>query len=216
MKHILCFGDSNTWGYMPGLGSRYPENVRWTGVLAEALGADYRIHEDGLNARFSCFDSPFKPFLNGLETLPGVLWAQKPLDLLIISLGTNDLKQHTALEAAMGVEELVAYAQTMDARYPSNTPVFTDGPKILVISPIAIGDTLAQVDPTDELAGRHEESWRFPAVFAGMCRARGVDVLDAQTIAEPSPIDCVHMSPESHRALGLAVAERVRVLLGDA
>lgn len=215
MKHILCFGDSNTWGYIPGQGVRYDEHTRWTGVLADALGPEYCIHEDGLNARLSCFDSPMKPFLNGLQTLPGVLWAQKPLDLVIISLGTNDLKTHTAAQSAGGVANLIGYAMTMDARYPASQPVFTGGPKVLVISPIQVGVALPEVAPDDELAGAHEQSLLFPEKFAAMCAAYGVPMLDAQQIAEPSPIDCVHMSPEGHHALGLAVAAQVRALLAD-
>ena len=215
MKHILCFGDSNTWGYIPGAGARYGEHIRWTGVLADELGADYRVHEDGLNARTTVFDSPYKPFLNGLKTLPGVLWAQKPLDLVIISLGTNDLKDHTANQAARGTGELIACAMNMDKLYPSSTPVFRHGPRILVVSPIAVGDDLPHIDPDDELAGTHAESLKFPEKYAAICKEWNVEMLDAQTIAEPSPIDCVHMSPESHKALGQAIAAKVREMLAD-
>lgn len=215
MKRILCYGDSNTWGYMPGTGRRYEEDVRWTGVLAKALGPDYRVVENGLNARTSAFDSPPKPFLNGLDALPALLWAHKPLDLLIISLGTNDLKEHSARQSAGGVDALVGYAQAMDVQYPSDTPVFASGPKILVISPIALGDCIGQVNPTSDLAGQREESLLFPTWFGAMCRDRGVDMLDAQAIAEPSQIDGIHMTPEGHQALGLAVAAKVRALLAE-
>lgn len=215
MRHILCYGDSNTWGYIPGAGKRYDEHVRWTGVLADELGDGYCIHEDGMNARTTVCDSPYKPFLNGLKMLPGVLWAQKPLDLVIISLGTNDLKNHTANQAAQGVGELVAYAKNMDRLYQSSTPVFRHVPRILVVSPIAVGDDLPNVDPDDELAGAHAESLKFPEKIAAVCRDWDVEMLDAQTIVEPSPIDCVHMSPEGHAALGRAIAAKVREMLSD-
>lgn len=213
MRHVLCFGDSNTWGYIPGEGRRYDERTRWTGVLAEALGGDWRVHEDGLNARTSVFPSAFKPFLNGLEALPVALWSQKPLDVLVIALGTNDLKEHSAIQAATGVGTLVRLAQHLDDLYPAAERVFPNGPKILVVSPIEIGDRLAIVNPADELAGKHAESLRLPALFREMCDGAGVALLDAQTVAKPSPVDCVHMSPEGHRALGLAVAEAVRKLI---
>lgn len=215
MKHILCYGDSNTWGYIAGQGTRYDERTRWTGVLAEALGEGYCIHEDGLNARTTVFDSPYKPFLNGLASLPASLWAQKPIDLLIISLGTNDLKEHTASQAANGAGALVSYAQSMDTLYPSGTPVFRNGPRILVISPILVGEDLPNVNPDDELAGAYAQSLLFPEKYAAMCAARGVDMLDAQKLAQPSPVDCVHMTPDGHRALGLAVAAWVRTHLPD-
>ena len=210
MKHVLCFGDSNTWGYIPGQGRRYDEHTRWTGVLAQALGPDWCVHEDGLNARTTVHDSPFKPFLNGLAALPVALWAQKPIDVLVLSLGTNDLKTHTAAQAAAGVASLVTCAQTMDARYPSGQPVFTNGPKILVISPIAVGEGLEVMNPDDELGGKYAQSLLFPEKFAAMCAGLGVELLDAQQYAQPSASDGVHMTPEGHRALGLAVAGRVR------
>lgn len=215
MKHILCYGDSNTWGYIAGQGTRYDEHTRWTGVLADELGPEWRVHEDGLNARTTVFDSPYKPFLNGLASLPAALWAQKPIDLLIISLGTNDLKAHTAAQAANGVGTLVSYAQAMDGLYPSATPVFRNGPRILVVSPILVGEALPRVNPDDELAGAYDQSLLFPEKFAAMCADRGVDMLDAQKLASPSSVDCVHMTPDGHRALGLAAAEWVRAHMQD-
>lgn len=214
MRHILCFGDSNTWGFVPGSGTRYDEHTRWTGVLGDLLGEDWRVHEDGLNARTSVFPSPFKPFLNGMDALPIALWAQKPLDVLVISLGTNDLKTNTACQAASGVARLVAYAKAMDTLYPSATPVFRDRkPRILVISPIAIGENPKGTNPYSDLAGKRAESLTFPAAFASVVAPLGVTLLDAQKYAEPSPVDCVHMSPESHRALAQAVADAVRAMM---
>ena len=34
MKRILCFGDSNTWGFAPKDGYRFDENTRWTGPVS--------------------------------------------------------------------------------------------------------------------------------------------------------------------------------------
>lgn len=215
MKHILCYGDSNTWGFIPGSGRRYDEHTRWTGVLADALGEGWRVHEEGLNGRMSFFDSPFKGdvSLNGGDSLPVVLDSQKPLDLLIICLGTNDLKYHPAWYAAEGVGRLVNYAQHIDQLNPWGEHVFRNGPKILVISPIAIGADLANRNVQDDLAGKHEESRKFPQLFRDKCAGMGIEYLNAQALAEPSDIDCVHMTPEGHRALGLAVAEKVKEIL---
>lgn len=215
MKHILCYGDSNTWGFIPGSGRRYDEHTRWTGVLADALGDGWRVHEEGLNARMSYFDSPFRGDvnLNGGDVLPTVLDSHKPLDLLMICLGTNDLKFYPAHYAAQGVGRLVNYAQHIDELNPWGERLFPNGPKILVIAPIAIGANLAERNPQDDLAGKHEESHKFPQVFRDLCVGMGVEFLDAQTVAEPSDVDCVHMTPENHRALGLAVAEKVKEMM---
>ena len=78
---------------------------------------------------------------------------------------------------------------------------------------IAIGEDLVNRNINDDLVGKHEESRKFPQVFADLCAAMGVDMLDAQTIAEPSMIDCIHMSPEGHQALGKAVAEKIAEMM---
>ena len=83
-KNILCYGDSNTWGYTPGTGQRYPASVRWTGVMKKALGEGYHICEDGLNGRTTSFDFPWSECKNGQTGLSYALLSQKPLDLLII------------------------------------------------------------------------------------------------------------------------------------
>ena len=51
MYRILCYGDSNTWGYIPLTEKRYPPEVRWTGRLQRLLGPDYQVLEDGLSGR---------------------------------------------------------------------------------------------------------------------------------------------------------------------
>ena len=92
MKRVLCYGDSNTWGYVPGLGVRHPEDVRWTGVAAKLLGPDYRIIEEGMNGRTTAFDDPYYDFRNGKRGLGYALCAHAPLDLIVVGLGSNDLK----------------------------------------------------------------------------------------------------------------------------
>lgn len=103
MKHVLCFGDSNTWGFIPGTCKRYDEHTRWTGVLQDELGADWRIHENGQNGRTTVFPEPGKDFMTGLGALPYALDTLRPLDAIIIMLGTNDLKEHTAQTSVNGV-----------------------------------------------------------------------------------------------------------------
>ena len=94
---ILCFGDSNTWGFIPGSDcERYAPDVRWPGVMAADLGPGYRVVEEAQNGRMTAWEDPAEPFVSkcGLTFLPVVLESQKPIDLVIIMLGTNDLKLH--------------------------------------------------------------------------------------------------------------------------
>lgn len=213
MKNILCFGDSNTWGYTPGTAVRYAPDVRWTGVMQAALGKDYRVLEDGLNGRTTAYEDPWSPWRSGKVSLPYSLTAQKPLDLMILMLGTNDLKFTDAFGAAKGAETLITLAQMVQSRKESSL-AFPNGLKILLVSPILIDPCVAK-DPYGTLRGGADESRRFSEYFHHVAQAKGVPFFDAATVAKPSLVDGVHMEPESHRALGLALANEVRRLLAD-
>lgn len=92
MRHILCYGDSNTWGYTPGTGERHAPDVRWTGVLRRLLGEGWEVLEEGMNGRTTVFDNPMSQGRNGSAYLLTCLETHKPLDLVILMLGTNDLR----------------------------------------------------------------------------------------------------------------------------
>jgi lysophospholipase L1-like esterase len=121
MKEILCYGDSNTWGFTPATGARYPYAVRWPGVLGALLGSGCRITENGVNGRTTVFNDPDFPCRNGKTGLGYALCAGKPFDLVILMLGTNDLKFTDAAGAARGAAELVALLQNANARFPAQS-----------------------------------------------------------------------------------------------
>lgn len=212
MKNILCFGDSNTWGYVPGTGARFDLDTRWTGVLQAELGADYRVIEDGQNARTSVYEDPWSPWRLGAEALPIALVAQKPLDLLVLMIGTNDLKFTDAYGAAKGAERLIDLANMVQARKESS-PVFPNGVKVLLVSPIEL-HPVVEGDPFGTLRNGVGESRKFAMYYRHIAEAHGAAFFDAASVASPSETDGVHMDPPSHRALGHALAEQVRVLLG--
>src|SRR5664279_2300710 len=97
MPVIVAYGDSNTWGYDPAAGARFAPEQRWTGVMATALGAGFKVIEEGLNGRTTVFDAPIEPYRNGLAYLPPCLLSHAPFDLILIALGCNDLKQRFGL-----------------------------------------------------------------------------------------------------------------------
>jgi lysophospholipase L1-like esterase len=100
VRTVLCFGDSNTWGYDPASGDRFPPDVRWTGVMARSLGDGYRVIEEGLNGRTTRWDDPIEDGRNGLAYLAPCLESHSPLDMVLIMLGTNDLKRRFNLSAS--------------------------------------------------------------------------------------------------------------------
>ena len=215
MKRIVCYGDSNTWGYVPGTGERYDENTRWPALLQKQLGEAYHVIEAGMNARTTSFDDPACDFLNGRKGLMYVLLSAKPVDLLIISLGTNDLKYTDAQGSAKGLNALLHLARAANHICSDSgcTTVFRDDPKILVISPIPLHPKISSRVPRSSLADQYETSLHFEEYYTPVCRQHGVHFLNAALYAEASGTDCVHMSPESHAKLSLAVADTVRHIL---
>src|SRR5210317_1873174 len=99
MQTILCYGDSNTWGYNPSSQQRFSPEERWTGVLQKELGMGYRIIEEGLNGRTTVWDDPIEGFKNGMSYLIPCIESHKPINLITIMLGTNDLKIHFSVSA---------------------------------------------------------------------------------------------------------------------
>ncbi len=133
-KRILCYGDSNTWGYKPVTGERYDEDERFTGVLARELGEDYRVVEEGLVGRTTVFSDRMEPERCGIEHLLPFILSQLPLDYMVIMLGTNDTKTHfhvNAKEIGYGMEELIIKAQHILRIRGSKA-------KILLVAPVPI------------------------------------------------------------------------------
>ncbi len=213
-RTVLCFGDSNTWGYEPGSGARYPRAVRWTGVLAAELGAGWHVLEGGLNGRTTVFDDPLGD-KNGLRHLGPVLESAAPVDAVVVVLGTNDLKTRfraSAYEIAEGAGRLV------DAVRASAAGPAGGAPAVLLVAPppLATLEGWAARDP-DAFEG-FEEGWRdalatssrFARQYARVARVRGVAFLDAGAYVATSEVDGVHWTVAGHAAFGRAVATALR------
>jgi lysophospholipase L1-like esterase len=216
MKTILCFGDSNTWGYnadatlKAGYPVRHPPHVRWTGVLAAALGSEFRVVEEGQNGRTTVFDDPLSAApRNGRTVLPILLESQKPIDLVILMLGTNDLKtifNCPAADTANGIGVLAKMVLSSDAG-PRN-----HAPQLLIVSPAAIGDLSRVPELAARLHGAAEKSRRFPGLYAAQAKALGIAFFDAQSVVSPCAEDGIHLDAAAHEALGTALAAEVQRL----
>jgi lysophospholipase L1-like esterase len=133
VKTILCYGDSNTWGYNPATGERFSRDERWPGVLRQELGEGYEIIEEGLCGRTTVWDDPIEGYKSGKEYLIPCLETHKPIDLVVIMLGTNDLKRRfslSALDIANGAGVLV------DIVLKSSAGPDEGAPKVLVLTSI--------------------------------------------------------------------------------
>ena len=211
MKHILCFGDSNLFGTNPS-GGRWPLEQRWTGLLSSALGPGYRIIEEGLGGRTTVFDDPLEEDKNGCRQLPVLLHSHRPLDLVIISLGTNDCKTLFNANARIIAKALEKLALTVrNYPYGEHYPI----PQVLVISPIFIGEHIQD----SSFASFDHDSYLLskslgPAIRS-MAEKNGLLFLDAALVAQPSPIDQLHMDADGHAALARASLPLVYTWFGD-
>ena len=211
MKRILCYGDSNTWGYIAGTNpiERYDSKTRWTGVLKKELDNEYEIIEEGLNGRTTVWDDPIEGYKNGETYLTPCLDSHNPLDLVIIMLGTNDTKRRFSLSAfdiAAGMEKLVDIIK--------NSNVWQNGcePKILLMCPAPVkGLTLY----AEMLEGAEEKSAKLNEHYEGIAERQGCYYLDIGTVVSPSPIDGIHLDDKAHKTVGQQVAKAVRQIFSE-
>lgn len=136
MKQILCFGDSNTYGLIPGTtNQRYGWGTRWTSILDDKVRTKgYRVIEEGLCGRTTVFDDPFRTERRGTEMLPAILESHRPVDTIVLMLGTNDCKSvysATPEVIGQGIEQLLDQINTVNP-----------DAKILLVSPIYIGERI--------------------------------------------------------------------------
>jgi lysophospholipase L1-like esterase len=214
VKTIVCFGDSNTWGAKPLQGPkfdilrRYDIRQRWPGVLRNELGDEYWVIEEGLCARTSVYTDPLEPYKCGRDYLVPCIQSHTPVDLVIIMLGTNDLKKRFSLSAydiAKGISLLAEMVQKIN--YPPDCPM----PQILLIAPPPI----REIGKFQEIfSGGAEKSLKFGAYYADIAATFGCHFIDAGKIISSSSDDGIHFDIGEHIKLGKAVAEKVRDILG--
>ncbi|RDJ25517.1 hypothetical protein DWF00_14955 [Bosea caraganae] len=199
---ILCFGDSNTWGADPAGGGRLPAAARWTGVLAGALGPGHAVIEEGMRGRTTALDDPMVPGGNGASYLAPCLVSHQPLDLVILMLGNNDLKDRfgqSAADVAENVARLVELIRAAPIEGPSDRK-----PPILLVAPPKLGPRgpgfaaiFAKADPKSAVLS--------DALGAVAARAN-VAFFDAGSVVGISGGDGVHFAAPEHAKLGHALA----------
>ncbi|WP_377297102.1 SGNH/GDSL hydrolase family protein [Rhizobium sp. SGZ-381] len=207
MRTILAFGDSLTWGADPATGLRHPADARWPEVLEGALGGQAKVISEGLGGRTTCYDDHTGPCCrNGAKALQVALASHMPLDLVIIMLGTNDLKPvygGQAEPAVSGMRRLVQIVETFPYKPKSAIP------KLLIVAP---PPCVAGPAGTPAAGRRIDESKRLAPLYQALAEELGHAFFDAGRHASASPIDGVHLSADSTRALGQALAAPVRAI----
>ncbi|MGD2164233.1 MAG: SGNH/GDSL hydrolase family protein [Anaerolineae bacterium] len=206
-KTVLCFGDSNTWGWDPATQERFPETVRWAGVCKHVLGSQYRIIEEGLNGRTTVWDDPIEGCKSGKTYLVPCLESHRPLDLVIIMLGTNDLKNRfsvSAYDIADSAGALVDIVQRSEAGRGGRAP------RVLLVAPPPLGRL---TDFAGMYIGAPEKSRNFSQQFRRVAEEFGCPLMDASEVVVSSDVDGVHLEASEHQKLGEAIAAVIQSIL---
>jgi lysophospholipase L1-like esterase len=202
MPRLLCFGDSNTWGYTPQNGERFPYNVRWPGVLAKLLGVSWTVVEEGLNGRTTAFDYKDRPGKNGLAYLGPCLDSHFPLDAIIVGLGTNDTKTEFGLspqEIAAGMERVVALALKGGLERRSKMRVIISG------APRVREERMSY----PEMKGAEAKTAALAPLYRALAEKHGAVFVDL-SVVEASPFDGYHLEPEGHAAVAALYRDALR------
>ena len=219
MKTILCYGDSNTHGTLPidfdlletpFISSRYrlPRGKRWTGILQRELGSGYYVIEEGLNGRTTVWDDPVEGVhKNGLKYLVPCLESHAPIDLVLLMLGTNDLKTKFSVSAFD-----IAFSAGVLVNTIQQSGFGPDGknPKVLLICPPPLG----KMSYLSELFTEGvKNSLELAKHYKKIAKLYGCDFLDVAEIIRPSDIDGCHYEEKEVKKLGLALVKVVRQIL---
>lgn len=203
MKRILCYGDSNTYGTDGETGQRFAYDVRWPGALQMLLGEEYQVIEEGLGGRTTVWDDPIEQHKNGRTYLMPCLHSHMPLDLVIIMLGTNDLKKRfdvPACDIAGGMEVLI------NDILISRSGRGAKAPKILLIAPVII-EGLTEL--AGILEGGVEKSKQLPMLYRNLAKKYDTAFLDSNDAAKPCKADGVHFDAQGHKRLAEMIKDKI-------
>lgn len=203
MKTILCFGDSNTWGYSPVDDRRYDSNQRWPALLTSRLPLGYQIIEQGQPGRTTFFDDPAAGLVNGNDSLIPCLEKYQP-DYIVLMLGTNDLKTSFAQSADDISQNAAKLVQGILGFTSQNKQKSI---RVCLIAPAII----SEVGYFGHLfAGGAQKSQAFARYYAVRAEELGCEFFDAGSVVNSSPMDGIHWEEDQHRKMAEALSIKLK------
>ena len=213
MKQILCFGDSNTWGYDGETRKRLPWGKRWTSLLQEKFDVEkaassekVRIIEEGLCGRTTVFEDPLRDGRRGTALLPTLLETHEGVDAVVLMLGTNDCKTVFGASAEVigkGISRLL-----------DQISAYAPGTKVLLISPIYLGKKVWQEGFDQEFSRESIKiSKELEGVYERIAREKQVEFMKAASYVSCCDADQEHMNAYGHQMFARAVYERTAKLI---
>ena len=201
MKKILCIGDSNTYGYIPGTGKRYSKSERWSGILSELL-TDFEVIEEGMNNRKGFFSAPESLEFCGVKYLPVCLQKHKNIDICILALGTNDSQFFFNLNsnnAEKGLQTLIDCIRNAN----QNT-------KIIIVPPVKITENILKTHFSMMFdKSSIEKIYEIFPIFKEIAMKNNCLYLDFNEFVQPSEIDGLHYEKEPHKIIAQTLAELI-------
>lgn len=203
MKRLICYGDSNTWGYRPVTADRYPADIRWPGVLASELKEEWTVIESGVNGRFAQNLAPGEPDKNGLASLPGVLSAQAPLEMVLLFLGINDVFEPnmSVVSIAKAAEELGREAEKAEYGRRGAPPY------VILMGPPPVNPVFARRAASEM---EEEKAWALNRAYRDLAQRTCWYFFNTAARIEGCKEDGIHLTEESHIRLGRAMAAFLR------
>lgn len=201
MKNILCYGDSNTFGFNPKDNSRYDENTRWTAILQKNLGAGYKIINEGMPNRTGFVDNPEGIIFSSQKHFPEALSKINNIYVLILAIGTNDLMfqyKITFDTVEKGLSNLIK-----TAKEKTNN--------ILIIPPTIMNENIlngyfgAMFDKTS--IAKSKEIWK---IFKKVSAENHCKYFDINEFTKPSTFDGLHYDEKSHKLIADKLTEFIR------
>jgi lysophospholipase L1-like esterase len=209
-RRIVCFGDSNTWGYDAKTMERFPEGVRWTSLLAEWLGEEFQVVEEGLPGRTSVVEDPLLEGVNGYTYIHPCIMSHAPIELVIIMLGTNDTKERfnlTAFNIAQGIARLSLKAKNTSAGIKGKSP------NVLVIAPPPIGKEYDGIVGKSMGRDCDRKSEELPMYLKELIGIQGTEFLNTNGLVSMNTIDYMHLDEKGHNLLATLVYEKIKSIL---
>ena len=218
-KNILCFGDSNTWGFIPTVFDyetfhmeRYSRDIRWPGFMQNLLGNDYFVIEEGLNGRTTDVDYPDISGRSGISYLEPCLYTHSPIDLVIILLGVNDLKlifNRSIKDISMGLEKLIKIIK--NSSYGKD---LKSAAEIMIVGPPHLlheGYLDANNEPV--FTGGVAKSNQFHDYFSNLAKDNNCHYINLGNKVKVSKVDGLHLDEVGHAKVGKLIASEVKHIL---
>ncbi len=205
-KRILCFGDSITYGRIPGW-ARRAITRRFTWITQQILWDSYEIIEEWLRWRTLYWENKFFPWREWNLHFGPIVGSHLPLDLITVMLGTNDSNSKNDILTEDQVHDyLDDYIQQIDWRCKS---IWSDTPRLLLVSPPNIMEEYGW----EIFQHANHKIKAIQLAYSTYSKQNNIPFLETHNIIQASIVDWVHLDEENNKLLWEKLAEKIREIL---